>query len=146
MIESAILYLLTSANPTGRLGALIGLDAFPDELPQNPPYPAVVYQMISGPRGYNMDGRVGTTRFRFQVDCYAETASGAKALRDACLADLSGFPVEQGHSGLIPISPPVRIHGVFADNENDSAVAALEAAGPRVKVKSLDFIVWTKET
>jgi hypothetical protein len=145
MIESAVLYLLTSANPAGQLGAIIGLNAFPDELPQKPPYPCVVYQMISGPRAYNMDGPVGTTRFRFQIDCYALTASGAKDLRAALLADLSGFPVKHGHSGLIPISPAVRIHGVFADNENDSAEPSLEQAGPRVKVKSLDFIVWTKE-
>ncbi len=146
MIETALLYLLTSANPSGYLGALIGDRLYPNELPQDATFPAMTYRMISGPRAKNMDGNVGTTRFRFQFDCFATTSSGAVALREALRKTLDGFPVEQGHSGLIPISPPVRIHGAFADNENDSAEPSLEQAGPRLKRKSMDFIVWTKET
>lgn len=140
MIEQALLYLLTSENPTGRLGALIGLRLYPDELPQPPEYPAAVYGVISGVRGYTMDGPDGATPMRFQFDLYAERASGCTALRAALLADLSGF------SGLVSaVSPPVRIHGAFVDNESDSAVPELEAAGPRVKRKRVDFMIWTKE-
>lgn len=139
MIESAVLYLLTSARPGGALGALIGLDLFPDELPQDPPYPSGTYTVVSAPRDYNLDGPSGCVPFRVQVDLYAATASGAQALRTAALADLSGF------RGSVPVSPPVRVFGAFADNEGDSAVPELETAGPRVKRKRLDFIVWIKE-
>jgi hypothetical protein len=141
MIETAITYLLTSDNPDGRTGGLVGLRVYPTELPQRPEFPAVVYHVIPGTRrGYTLDGQDGATPFRFQFDCLAETYSGAMALREALRKDLSGLgPLE------VPISPPVLILGAFADNEADSAESSQEAAGPRVKRKSLDFIIWTRE-
>lgn len=139
MIESGLLYLLTSARPGGATGAIIGDRLFPTELPQRPVYPAVVYLIVGGPRDYHQDGPSGLVPFRVQLDAYAETASGVTALRRAIIADLSGF------KGLVPTSPPTRIYGAFADNERDSAEPDLETAGPRVKRKTLDFIIWTKE-
>lgn len=140
MIEEAFLYLLTNANPSGALGLIIGDRLFPDDLPQRPSYPAAVYHVISAPRGYTMDGQDGATPFRFQVDLYATTKSEVVAMRRALLRDVSGF------AGLVTaVSPAVLIHGVFVDNERDSAVGELEQAGPRIRRKSIDVIVWTKE-
>lgn len=139
MIESAVLYLTTNARSGGALGALIADRMFPDELPQAPTYPAAVYTVVSGPRDYTLDGPSGLVPFRVQFDLYGATASAAQALRSALIADLSGY------KGETPTSPPVRVYGVFADNEGDSAVPELETAGPRVKRKRLDFIFWIKE-
>lgn len=139
MIEAAMVYLLSSDNATGATGALVGTRVFPDEFPQKPEYPAIVYQVISGPRDYTQDGPDNLTEFRVQVDAYATTAAGANALRTAIRNDLSGY------AGTVPISPAVRIQGVFVDNERDSAVPELEKAGPRVKRKTLDLMVWTEE-
>lgn len=143
MIETALLYLLTddgSPSHDSALGAIIGERLYPVELPQKPAYPAATYQVVRGTaRGYTMDGQDGATPFRVQFDLYAETYGQAVAMRRALMRDLSGF------QGEVPTSPPVLIHGAFADNEGDSAESALEPAGPRVKRKSLDFIIWTKE-
>ncbi len=138
--ETGVLWLLTSDNPTGATGAIVGLNVFPfDELPQAPPYPCVLYTVVSVPRSYNLDGPVGCTPFRFQIDAFARTVSAVRRLRLAILSDLSGF------KGDVPTSPPVRIFGAFADNEGDSVESSLERAGLSVKRKRLDFIVWIKE-
>lgn len=139
MIETGILYLLTNARPGGATGAILANRLFPDELPQKPVYPAATYTVVSGPRDYHMDGASGLVPFRVQLDLYAETASAVHALRSAVIADLSGF------KGTVPVSPPVSIYGAFADNETDSAEEGLEKAGPRLKRKRLDFIVWIQE-
>lgn len=138
--ESGVLWLLTSDNPAGATGEIVGLNVFPfDELPQNPPLPCVLYTVVSAPRGYTLDGPDGCTPFRFQIDGFARTVRAARALRRAILKDLSGF------KGEVPTSPPVRIFGAFADNEGDSVEPSLERAGQTVKRKRLDFIVWIKE-
>lgn len=138
-IEDALVYLCTSANPSGELGARIGLRFYPDELPQPPTYPAVVYSIISARRGYTMDAPDGATAFRFQFDLYAHTARGCRVLRAALQADL------EGASGEVPTSPPVLIQGAFVDNEADSTESPLERSGVRVKRKRVDMIIWTKE-
>lgn len=138
--ESAILWILSSANAAGATGQIVGEDVFPhDELPQNPPYPCVLYTVVSAPRGYTMDGPDGCTPFRFQIDCFAGTVKAVRALKRAVLKDMSGF------MGVVPTSPPVLIHGAFVDNETDSVEAPLERAAVTVKRKSIDFIVWIKE-
>lgn len=138
--ETGVLWLLTSDNPTGATGALVGLNVFPfDELPQDPPYPCVLYTVVSAPRGYTHDGPDGCTPFRFQIDAFDTTVKAVRRLRLAILKDLSGF------KGEVPTSPPVRIFGAFADNEGDSVESSLERAGQTVKRKRLDFIVWIKE-
>jgi len=135
-VEDALLLLLTNG---ARISPLVGLNVFPDELPQKPTYPAIVYQVISAPRGYTMDCQDGATPFRIQVDCYAESAFDARRMREAVRRDLGGY------QGEVATSPAVYIHGIFLDNEGDSAEAALERSGSKVKRKRLDLIVWTKE-
>lgn len=138
--ESAVLWILSSDNAAGATGQIVGENVFPhDELPQNPPYPCVLYTVVSAPRGYTLDGPDGCTPFRFQVDCFAGTVKAVRALKRAVMRDLSGF------MGEVPTSPPVLIHGAFVDNEADSAEPPLERTGRSVKRKTIDFIVWIKE-
>jgi hypothetical protein len=139
LTRAALLWLLTSDNPVSRTGALIGLNLFPVELPQAPPALAVVYNLISGKPGYTMQGPTRATPYRYQIDAFANTVAALDDLGAAIIADLSGF------RGLIPVSPSVDVQGIFADNQSDSAEAALETSGSKTKRRSLDFIVWITE-
>lgn len=138
-VATALLWLLTSENAGSATGALIGLNLFPVELPQKPPSPAVVYNLITVHRRYTMKGADGATPFRVQIDAFADKVGDLNSLGLAILADLSGF------KGSIPVSPPVIVQGIFADNESDSAETALETSGSRTKRKTFDFMVWIKE-
>ena len=81
---------------------LIDNRLFPNELPQNPEYPAVVYQKISQPRQ-----EMGSQVIRIQYDSYStiqgETKQTAEALERAADASV-------GISG---------IHSVYIDNVFD---------------------------
>lgn len=58
------------------LSALVGTRIYPDKLPQNPTYPAIVYQRISTPRAQAISGTVASAAPRFQFSIYAKDASG----------------------------------------------------------------------
>ena len=138
-MEAAILYLLTSARVGGLTGAIVGLRVYPQDLPQKPQLPAVIYMKVSGPRSYNMDGPGGVTPFRYQFDAIAETVSEAQTLRDAIIADLSGF------KGELPTSPAITIQGIFIEDDTDSPEPMLkDQAGRKANRKIVDAIFWTE--
>jgi hypothetical protein len=72
--------------------------------------PYVVLHRISGGHDYTMRGRVNYQATRVQVDCWAETTIGAKALADAVSSRLSGYAGTVGGT---------RFQGVFLDAERD---------------------------
>jgi hypothetical protein len=139
MIESALSYLLSSDYAGSASGAIVGVGVFPDELPQPPPARCIRYQIISGPRHYSHDGPSGLVNHRVQIEGYGPSAFEANRVRDAVIATLGGF------KGTVPISPPVRIQGAFADNEGDSADRETQPAGPRTFRRRVDFIIWSEE-
>jgi len=51
--------------------------------PQGQPVPAIVLTVVSGAEGLNMQGGDGVLAGRVQVDCYAATYSGVKAVARA---------------------------------------------------------------
>lgn len=75
--------------------ALIGTRCYPDRLPEDVTYPALVYKgPISADNApyRNHDG--GPTEFetsRVQFDCYAETGDGAAALADQIRLAWDGY-------------------------------------------------------
>lgn len=140
-IEAAIVWLLSSDRPGGLPGAILGTRVFLDELPQKPVYPCVAFSKVDGARSYSHDGDSNLTPYRFQIDCFDLTASGAVAIRDAIEEPGEDGGVS-GFVGEIPLSPPAYIRGAFIDNASDSAEPALEQAGPRVKRQTLDVTFW----
>lgn len=125
--QGAVTALIGSGNDT-RL--------FPVTLPQDPTFPAMTYQIISGPRDYTQDGPDGVVRFRVQCNLYALTYSAVKALRDALETSLSGL------NNLDFGSPPVRVKGVFITNERDTYEQALSQLPPGAPYrKSVDLMV-----
>ena len=74
-----------------------------NELPQNPSYPATVYDVISDVTiGHTHDsGVVGFRRTRVQIDVFAESVSEAEEAMEAYFAALAGFKGSIG-DGLSP--------------------------------------------
>lgn len=135
-IERGIYSLLTG---DAGVAALLGTRVYPEVLPQNPSYPAITYQVVSGGSEYEMEGPANQASPRVQIDCYAESAEGAIALKGAVMAALSGY---RGSVG----SPPVAIQGAFRRSEGSGFEDGLRPAGLRVWRKTLDFEIWYEET
>jgi hypothetical protein len=90
----------------------------------------VMYR-ISGGADYIMDGPSGLAQARVQIDCHADTYSGAKALARQVRVALSGY------------RDSLRILGVFLDAERD--LAPESGYGVLSGRVSLDFIIHYKE-
>jgi len=54
-------------------------------------FPYVNLTVVSDPRSYHMKGETGLRKTRVQVDAWAETYEGAKAVADAVTDYLSGY-------------------------------------------------------
>ncbi len=76
MIEETIFSDLSSF---AGLSALIATRIYPLRMPQGSTFPAVVYTRVSGARINNLDGE-NIQNPRYQIDCWAETYSAAKAV------------------------------------------------------------------
>ena len=90
--------------------ALVGTRVYPLRLPQGPTYPAIRYQVISAPREHAMGADTGTVHARVQVDCWATTYAGAKALAAQVILALSRWGGTSG--GVV-------VEHVFLENEID---------------------------
>jgi hypothetical protein len=76
-IETAIRSALVN-NPN--VSALIGARVYPMFLPMGYTLPAISYQRITGGRPREMSDKTGRVNAHFQVDCWAESYSGAHDL------------------------------------------------------------------
>jgi len=120
--------------------ALVGSGAdariFPVTLPQDPTFPCLTYQVISGARDYVQDGADGVVRFRVQCNLYGATYAQVKALRDALETSVSGLHTQSFGS------PPVKVKGVFLTNERDTYEQALAQLPPGSPYrKTIDLMV-----
>lgn len=75
---------------TSAVADLVGDRMYPDELPQSPTYPAIVYTRISSVDGLTIDGRHGLQRTRIQVDAWARRYVDMETLHEAIKAALHG--------------------------------------------------------
>ena len=83
-IES-ILRAILVADPV--VSAIIGSRAYQGQLPREPTFPAIVYQMISRVQ----DSLTGLVQARIQYTCMAESWRGAADLADAVRCALHGY-------------------------------------------------------
>ena len=117
------------------ISALIGSgdDArmYPNELPQNPTYPAIVYHLISTNDLMAHDGATDFMKKRLQFDCFGETYGSAKNLAKILRQQING---QSGALGGITV------HGIFFKNEQDDF-------GPNVEVDltQVDFLITYKD-
>ena len=83
--------LIARLRADAGVAAIADMRVFPGARPQNSALPAIVVNRISGGPLYADDGEVGLEQGRIQVDCWAETYTGAKLLARAVTASLSAF-------------------------------------------------------
>lgn len=117
--------------------AVIGDRAYPLEFPQNPEYPAIIWQVIGTPRRYTHSGHDGLLKARVQFDCFGETYDDAVAVRDALVGALHTYTGSPGG---------VRVQRVFISLDTDGTDSAAQrvGAGPRVRRKIIEATMWCK--
>lgn len=74
--------------------------------PQGGALPAVVLQIVSAPRSYNMKGESGLRRTQVQVDLIADSYTQVTALERLVLPQVSGARVVEGQT---------EFRGIFVD-------------------------------
>lgn len=80
-------YLSTNVG----VSAIVGTRVYPGTLPQNWTKPAISYQRVSGVRFRNLAGPAGRATPRIQIDCWAESYSGARTLAEAVRSAMDGY-------------------------------------------------------
>lgn len=114
---------------------------YPTQLPDAPSYPAIVLTKINGRGEYDYQGDVGVEEARVQVDIYSEDgASALIALRTLVRRRLSGFT---GGPASSPVSCAIQTCMCITDS--DFPVSDTERAGPRLRRRLLEFMVWNTE-
>lgn len=141
MIEMALRAVLIG---DAGVAALIAGRCYPVEPPQAPVYPYVTYQEITDEGHYHMEGSSRLSRARFQINCDAESALDAQALKRAVRDALGGF---SGPVTISELSPPavVTIQGAFLVMGLDEPQGELQRTGLRTLRKSVDFNIWFEE-
>lgn len=104
---------------------------YPNHIPQNPTYPLIVYQQVSGFRDHALSGPTGHAHPRYQIEAWAETYDAAKGLAAAIRTALDGK--KYTHGG-VTIS-------ALMQNEFDG----YEEAEACHRIVS-DFSIWHNET
>src|SRR5687768_6584367 len=95
----------------GRLASLTSAQSrvYPLALPQEPTFPAVVYQQVSAVRTHAMGQDAAIVRCRVQLDMRGNTYAEARALAGEVLARLNRF---KGVVGAYTV------HDILFDNES----------------------------
>lgn len=91
---------------------LVGTRMYPGKMPQEPTLPLLVYQRVSGPREHDMNGAAGIANPRIQIDAWATTYAGTKALATAVRKRLDGYSGDTG-------SPAVNVIVAMLLNDRD---------------------------
>jgi hypothetical protein len=128
MEEALIAKLLAAPGVAG----LAGTRVYPGSRPQGSGLPAIVFNRIDGAPLYADEGELGLVQARVQVDCWADSYSGAKGLARATNAALSAFVGEVAGTQFLSI---------FIDAERDLREGGANAAEYLFRT-SIDFIVW----
>ena len=88
MIETGI-YKALIADPT--VNAMVAGRVFYQAMPENTPYPAVVFFIVTSDSEFTLDGPEGLTARRFQFDAYANEAFAARRLIEAVRDVIEGI-------------------------------------------------------
>ena len=129
MAEAAIIQRLLA---DGAVSALVSDRIEPGRRNQGTAFPAIVVNWVDGAPVYTDDGETNLQQSRIEIDCWADTYSGAKDLAAAVKASLSAF---QG------VSSGVTFQNVLLDAERDLSEGGGGAVDYPFRV-NLDFIFW----
>ena len=124
-------YLSTYAG----LIALTSTRIYPNVLPQSPTYPAVTFEMISGPRVHAMGSDPGLTFPRYEFTCWGSTKASARAVA------LQIIDALQDKTGTIGGTGGVTIQRIFLEDESDGESDPILSRYARI----VEFIIWAEE-
>lgn len=136
MIVQRVVELLKE-EPT--ISARSGDRIYPVEWPDAPEFPLIIVQRVGGRGETTNQGEAGIEQARVQIDVYsnkgyADMAAIARAVRRL----LHGFK-----GG--PKAAPCVIDRSECINAMDQPVPRSERAGPRLRRRTLEFIIWNRE-
>lgn len=128
--------LYTNLTEDAGVAAIAEGRVYPVMVPQDRPYPALVYQLISAPRVHSMDGASGLVSARVQITSFAVTQVVARSLADAARVLMDGVSgtwagVVIDHANLI--------------DEADVLDKAVGADSQRVFGIRQDWMIWYEE-
>lgn len=103
--------LWAGCSGASAINDLIGLRLYPLKLPQNPTYPAAIYQRISNLGLLAHDGPAQLDTARFQFDFFGRSYSQARAVATAFRTYLEGYHGLMGE---------IRISVIVFENEIDA--------------------------
>jgi Protein of unknown function (DUF3168) len=119
------------------VSALVGTRIYPDQLPQAPTYPALVYIRASClPDGLTQDAHVGPARPRIQIDSWSESRSKTDEVYLAVKACLHGMAWATTDGDQVQL--------VAHESDNDLGPASEDASsepGTPVVRRSADYRV-----
>jgi hypothetical protein len=122
--------LVTYLRNTTAISALAGTNIDWGLRPQGSALPALGLTVISRVPVDSDEGDSGLWQSRVQIDCWAASMTGAKALAMAVKALLSGKRHE---------STPSFLEGVWSENETDYS-AEIDKGGTPIMRVSVDFL------
>lgn len=127
-IEEALYTRLTGHAGTA---ALVSTRVYPNVLPQRATLPAITYRRVSGTREHAMGADPENVNSRVQVDCWASSYSGVKALYAQVFDALTRYRATVGAE---------QIDDIFAG-------VPLDLYEPEKELHrvSTDFLIWHRE-
>lgn len=105
------LYSTLAADST--VSAIVGTKIYPNPAPQGTAKPMISYFVVSGTREHTLTGVGDMQRKLIQVNCHADTYSGAKTLANAVIGALEGDGYMTNYIDLY--DPQVQTHTVAID-------------------------------
>lgn len=117
------------------VAALVGTRIYPDTPVQSPTRPYITYHEVGEERSGAFGTRDTLPGVRIQVDCWAETRAGAKALDAAVRSALDAQTWSTGGSGDEAVRACIREGGLGSVYESDT----------KLYRASHDYVLWYAE-
>ena len=112
---------------------------YPVEWPDAPTFPLIIVQRVSGSGETTFLGEAGIEQTRVQIDVYTDLGyENMAAIAGKVRSLLHGFK-----GG--PEAAPCVIDRSACINSTDLPVPVTERAGPRLRRRMLEFLIWNRE-
>lgn len=114
--------------------ALLADRIYPVTIEGAPSYPAVCVNKVAGPGEYDLAGDAGVEQARVQIDIYSVVGQGElMTIKEAVRRFWSGYR-----------GADCQIMSVRCENDVDFTETSTEAAGPRLRRRLQEYIVFNK--
>jgi hypothetical protein len=127
-------YLGGVASVTALVGSGANARIYPQAMPQNPTFPAVIYMVVSNPVKESHSGNSALAHPRFRINCWSQDYIQAKTLAREIRRALQGFKGIMGGAGGVDVD------GV--DFEDGSGGGDLFDDELQIHGVQMDCVIW----